>query len=67
MKKIYILIFTSTLLLLTGCTSKSSFPITFDDFSATILDNKKPYISTFSSTIIPGIPILKEMKEDVVQ
>lgn len=65
--KRYWLIILPVVIVLSGCISKSSFPITFDDFSATILDNKKPYVSTFSSTIIPGITILKEIKEDVVQ
>ena len=51
------------LLLLTGCKSKSTFSVTFDEFTFKLTDNNKQYSATASETSIEGIKILTEMKE----
>ena len=63
MKKTYLFLTLCTLVLLTGCWSKSSFFTTFDGFSTKIYTNKKQYIPLFENTNIAGMKILTEMKE----
>lgn len=63
MKKRYSLIILSMLIILTGCTSKSSFSTTFDEFTMKFYDNKKPYIAFVSDTNLIGMKVLTEMKE----
>lgn len=52
-----------TLLILTGCTSKSNFSLTFDQFTLKIYDNKKSYSNLPLDTTI-GMNVLTEMKEN---
>ncbi len=64
--KRYFLIILSTLLILTGCISKSSFSTTFDGFTIKFYDNNKKYIAVPWDASL-DMKILTEMKEQVVQ
>lgn len=63
MKKSYILIILSAIGILTWCTSRSSFPLTFDEFSIKLYDNNKQYIDIPSNQNTLGIKVITEMKE----
>lgn len=67
MKKYYILILLCTLLLLAGCKSKSSFWVTFDEFTFKFYDNKKVYTEIQPETSDIGLQVIKELKEDVAE
>jgi len=64
MKK-YILLIIFTLIILTGCKSKTSFSLTFDEFTLKFYDNNKQYIAIQSDANIIDIKIITEMKEEV--
>ena len=49
--------------MLTGCGSKSSFVLPFEQFSVKMYDNEKVYATNLSETDIEGMKIIKEMKE----
>lgn len=53
--------------LLVGCGSKTSFSITFDEFSFKFYDNNKQYITLPSGTSSIGMKVLTEMKEKTVE
>lgn len=61
--KRYVLFILSIVLVLAGCASKSSFPITFDKFTFTLYDNNKEYLGHPVNTSIAGLKVLTEMKE----
>lgn len=61
--KRYSLIILFTLLILTGCKSKTSFSIPFDKFTINIYDNNKQYISMPTPPDTLGMKVLTEMKE----
>jgi hypothetical protein len=55
------------LLVLPGCKSKSSFSLTFDEFTMKFYDNNKQYVNDAVDTSIEGMKVLKEMKEQVAK
>gem|GEM_PF-1404788 len=63
--KRYSLILLCTLLLLTGCGSKSSFSMTFDEFTMKFYDNDLQYMNNTVDTSIEGMVVLKQIKEQV--
>lgn len=63
--KRYVLSIVSLLIILTGCTSKSSFPLTFDKFTFNFYDNTKEYINQPLNISTAGMKVLVEMKEEV--
>lgn len=65
--KQYLLLIFLTLLILSGCKSKSSFLLTFDEFTMRFYDNYKQYIPTASETSIEGMKVLREMKEQTTK
>ena len=65
--KHYFLLILFTLLLLTGCTSKSSFSLPFDEFTMKFYDNNKQYVALQPDTSIIGIKVLTEMKEKIIK
>jgi len=67
MKKLYFLIILSSLLLLTGCRSKTSFPVKFDEFTFNLYDNAKQYIILPSGTNNGWMNVLTEMKEKTAE
>lgn len=67
MKKRYSLIILTTLLILTGCGSKSSVLVKFDDISLNIYDNKKNYVQYTGTLPSLGLDILVQMKESVAE
>ena len=62
MKK-FLLLTLLTVLILTGCTSKSSFSTTFDRFTFDFYTNNKEYIALPLDTSVIGMSILTKMKE----
>ena len=62
MKKILLLTLL-TLLILTGCKSKSSFSVTFDEFRIKFYDNNKQYVSIQPDANIVDMKVLTELKE----
>ena len=56
-----------TVFILTGCISKSSFSLTFDDFSIKIYDNDKQYIDVPLYASAAGIEMITEMKEQTIK
>lgn len=54
-------------IVLTGCSSKSAFNLTFGEFTIKFYDNEKQYIDIPSSADIIGIDILTMMKEKTVE
>ncbi|EKD25113.1 MAG: hypothetical protein ACD_80C00118G0022 [uncultured bacterium (gcode 4)] len=61
--KRYSLIILFTVLILTGCKSKTFFSIPFDKFTFNLYDNNKQYISMPTPPDTIGMKVLKEMKE----
>lgn len=55
------------MIILTGCESKSSFPLTFWEFSLTFYDNQKQYIDVSPSVDIAGIDIRTIKKEQTTK
>ena len=65
MKKILLLTLL-TLFILTGCKSKSSFSLTFDEFTIKLYDNNKQYTAIQPDTSIVDMKVLTEMKETIL-
>ncbi len=61
--KYFFLMLLCMLIIQTGCASKSSFLLTFDDFVIDIYDNNKPYSKETIITSTPDMQILTQMKE----
>lgn len=61
------LILLCMLLILTGCGSKSSFPLSFEQFNIKIYNNEKVYVQNISETAIEWMTILNEMKEKAAE
>ncbi len=62
MKK-YLLLILLTVFILTGCKAKTSFSLTFNEFTIKFYDNKKQYIELPWDTSFPGMEMLKRMQE----
>jgi len=52
---------------LTGCKSKTSFSLTFDEFTIKLYDNNKQYTALQPDTSVVGIKVLTEMKEKTAE
>ncbi len=63
--KRYSLILLSTLIILWGCGSKTTFPLTFDNFTIKIYDNNKQYKALPLTTAIDGMKPLAELQQIV--
>lgn len=63
--KVYSLLILSLLIILTGCSSKSSLSLTFDKFTFTFYNNSKEYINQPLDSSTVGIKVLMEIKEKV--
>ena len=61
--KHYSLIIVWIIFLLTGCASKTSFSVPFDEFTFNLYDNTKQYIPVSVETKPIGMKILTEMKQ----
>lgn len=61
--KRYSLLILSLLIILTGCTSKSSFSTTFDEFTFNFYDNNKEYVALPLDSNSIGMNVLMKMKE----
>lgn len=61
--KRYVFLIVSIVLILTGCTAKSSFSTIFDKFSFTFYDNNKTYINQPLDVSIVGMKVFAQMKE----
>jgi len=56
------------LIILTGCTSKSNFLISFDTFTIKIYDNNKQYVIVpWETKNSVGMKVISQMKEETVE
>jgi len=54
------------LFILTGCKSKTSFSLTFDEFTIKLYDNNKQYTAIQPDTSVVDMKVLTEMKETIL-